>query len=174
MESAIQLQAWRDLYVMLGSSSAALIGLLFVATSLRLNEIANDPVYRVRAHRNSAYLIITLTEAILILTPQPTVILGAGITAINLFGLGLAFSNAYRFLYKTRDDSKRGGMTLYRSITFNTGFMLGIAGGVCLIKQSNWGMYLVTASYATFLVSVTLNAWSIMLGVGRGVQGGES
>src|SRR5262249_9922252 len=42
-------EAWHELYVMLGTSSAALIGLLFVATSLHLREIANQDIYRLRA-----------------------------------------------------------------------------------------------------------------------------
>ena len=46
MESAYQPELWRDLYVMLGTSSAALIGLLFVVTSLHLNEVMNKPVFR--------------------------------------------------------------------------------------------------------------------------------
>jgi len=33
-EGAALVDAWHDLYVMLGTSSAALIGLLFVATSI--------------------------------------------------------------------------------------------------------------------------------------------
>ena len=38
METVHQLEGWRDLYVMLGTSAAALIGLLFVATSLHLTK----------------------------------------------------------------------------------------------------------------------------------------
>jgi hypothetical protein len=35
--------AWRDLYVMLGTSSAALIGLLFIATPMHLGEVPISP-----------------------------------------------------------------------------------------------------------------------------------
>ena len=35
--------AWHDLYVMLGSSTAALIGLLFVAVSIHLGEALHPP-----------------------------------------------------------------------------------------------------------------------------------
>ena len=42
-------ESWRDLYLMLGTSSAALVGLLFVATSLHLAEIANEDIYRLRS-----------------------------------------------------------------------------------------------------------------------------
>ena len=44
-----QVEMWRDLYVMIGTSSAALIGLLYIVTSLHLNEIVNNVVYRTRA-----------------------------------------------------------------------------------------------------------------------------
>ena len=45
MESAEPIQVWHDLYVMLGTSSAALLGLIFVATSLHLDEIVNNPAF---------------------------------------------------------------------------------------------------------------------------------
>ena len=46
MEGFHELEAWRDLYVMLGTSAAALIGLLFVATSLHLTEITAPAAQR--------------------------------------------------------------------------------------------------------------------------------
>jgi hypothetical protein len=60
-------ELWRDAYVMLGTAAAALIGLLFVVTSLHLDEIANNPVYRIRARNNRFYLLTLLVEATLIL-----------------------------------------------------------------------------------------------------------
>ena len=72
MEHSYQMEQWHDLYVMLGTSSAALIGLLFVATSLRLDGIVSNRVYRIRALYNSIYLIMTLVHAALVLTPQPS------------------------------------------------------------------------------------------------------
>jgi|SRR5665213_4133176 len=166
MDPASHLKSWHDLYVMLGTSSAALLGLLYVVTSLHLDEIVNNPVYRNRARSNSLYLIITLVEATFILAPQPTVVLGPELAVINLFGLTVNARNTYRIL-KNRDASKLGGMTLYRAFSFMFGFLLGVAGGACLFAGINWGMYLVTASYIILLVGVALNAWAIMLGVGE-------
>jgi hypothetical protein len=173
MENIHQLESWRDLYVMLGTSAAALIGLLYVVTSLHLKEIVNNAVYRARARSNSLYLLIMLVEAALILTPQPILLLGIELAAVNLFGLWLNGRNIYRLLYDP-EISKRGGMKLYRALTFTFGFLLGIAGGVCLIKGLVWGSYLVTASYLTLLVFVALNAWAIMLGVGQAEEKGKA
>ena len=167
METAYQPELWRDLYVMLGTSSAALIGLLFVVTSLHLDEIIKNSGYRVRARSNSIFLVITLVEAALILTPQPMAHLGLELTAINVFGWSFPVRNSYRYYYKERELGKRGGMTISRAAVFHAGFLLGIAGGLCLIARSHWGMYLVTASYVTLLASVSMNAWSIMLGAGQ-------
>ena len=41
-ESVDLIDAWHDLYVMLGTSSAALIGLLFIATSIHLGEVVEQ------------------------------------------------------------------------------------------------------------------------------------
>jgi hypothetical protein len=89
MENAHQLEQWRDLYVMLGTSSAALIGLLFVVMSLHLDGIMKNPVFYNRAHNITHHLLTTLVEAALILTPQPMTVLGAELVALNLFGLRL-------------------------------------------------------------------------------------
>jgi hypothetical protein len=166
METVFQPELWRDLYVMLGTSSAALIGLLFVVTSLHLDEIIENPVYRMRARSNSIFLIVTLVEAALVLTPQPMEMLGLELVVLNLFGWSFPIRNSYRYYYKHRALGRRGGMSPSRAAVFHAGFLLGIAGGVCLIT-SKWGMYLVTASYVTLLASVSMNAWSIMLGVGQ-------
>ena len=68
-------EVWHDLYVMLGTSSAALLGLLFVAASLHLDEITKNFSYRARGLNNSYMLIFTLVEATIILTPQPVALL---------------------------------------------------------------------------------------------------
>ena len=167
MENAYQLGVWQSLYVMLGTSSAALIGLLFVVTSLHLDEIMNNPVFRNRAHNITLHLLTTLVEAALILAPQPMAVLGIELVAINLFGLRLPLGFTYRAFYKDKKMGKSGGFSIYRAITYVANYLLGIAGGAALIEHANWGLYLVTAAYVTFLVSGILNAWTIMLGVGQ-------
>jgi hypothetical protein len=167
METTYRPELWRDLYVMLGTSSAALLGLLFVVTSLHLDEIIENPVYRMRARSNSIFLVVTLVEAALVLTPQPVAQLGLELTVLNVFGWSFPIRNSYRYFFVHRELSKRGGMTIFRAAIFHGDFLLGIAGGACLIGGSNWGMPLITASYVALLASISMNAWSIMLGVGQ-------
>jgi len=167
MENAHQLEQWRDLYVMLGTSSAALIGLLFVVMSLHLEGIMKNPVFYNRAHNITHHLLTTLVEAALILTPQPMTVLGAELVALNLFGLRLPLRFFHESFYKNKALGKRGSYSLYRGFINIGAYLLGIAGGASFIALSNWGLYLVTVSYVAFLVSGVLNAWTIMFGIGQ-------
>jgi hypothetical protein len=164
-ESMDLIHAWHDLYVMLGTSSAALIGLLFIATSIHLGEVVSNPGFRVRSYNQTLYLLTLLVEATLILVPQPVSFLGAELMALNLVGLWISLSTSYTFIYKHRDDRHRGGMKMSRAIPLSVSYLFGIAGGIALIQDSRWGMYIVTVSYTTLLVTVVLGAWSTMLGI---------
>ena len=61
----------------------------------------------------------------------------------------------------------RGGFSFYRGLFFTSGYLFGIAGTVALISRAEWGMYLVTISYANALIAGIWNAWMMMLGIGQ-------
>ena len=166
MEYPYQPELWRDMFVMLGSSSAALIGLLFIAASLHVKEVVNNPVFYRRAFNNTCYLLIIFVEALLILIPQPMHILGAELVAINFVGLWLPLRFVYIF-FENEEGFRRGGGSFHLAIIFSVSFLLGITGGATLIGHLNWGMYLVAASCVILLVRVVLAAWSILEGVGQ-------
>jgi hypothetical protein len=75
MEHLGKVGSWGELYVMLGTSSAALIGLLFVATSLHLKELVDKQVLRTRSRNLTLHLTAMLVQAAAILTPQPLLFL---------------------------------------------------------------------------------------------------
>ena len=52
-----------------------------------------------------------------------------------------------------------------RAIPLSVSYLFGIAGGIALIQDSRWGMYIVTVSYTTLIVTVVLGAWSTILGI---------
>jgi hypothetical protein len=162
-----KLGSWDELYVMLGSSSAALIGLLFVATSLHLDEIVNNVSYRTRARNNSYTLIFTLVEAAIILTPQPIAVVSVALVLTNLAMLWFPIKNVYLYTFKNRALGIRGGWTVWRSAIYFLAFVLGITGGALVLSRPDAGLFLVTTGYVIVLVNVVLNSWSIMIGVGQ-------
>lgn len=56
MESTEITHMWRELYVMLGTSSAALIGLFFIATSLHIGEVVSNPVFFAFGHTMERFI----------------------------------------------------------------------------------------------------------------------
>lgn len=157
---------WRNVFIMLGSSSAGLIGLLFIASSLHIKEIVGNPVFHRRAFNNTCYLLIIFIEALLILVPQPVQVLGAELIAINLVGLSLPLRFIYLF-FQNENVFRRGGGSLFLGVVFSASFLLGAAGGVVLFAQLGWGICLVAASCGVLLIKVVLAAWSILAGVGH-------
>jgi hypothetical protein len=166
METAYQPELWRDMFVVLGSSAAALIGLLFIATSLHLGEIVNTPIARRRAFNNTCFLLVILIQALLFLMPQPRATLGVELIFVNLLGLWLPL-NVVRSFLKERDRYRDAGGRIYRPTIFMTNSSVGMVGGASLIEHSNSGVYLVTASCIVSLVLVVFGAWSIMVGIGQ-------
>ena len=166
MENAYQPELWRDMFVVLGSSAAALIGLLFIATSLHINEIVSNPILHRRAFNNTCYLLIILVEALLFLIPQPMPFLGAELICANLFGLRLLLSFISN-LFRDKKGYRHAGGAIHRGIIFVVSFLVGITGGATLIGHINWGIYLVAASAIALIVMVVFGAWSIMLGIGQ-------
>src|SRR5262245_35320619 len=115
MENAGPLRVWHDLYVMLGTSSAALIGLIFVATSLHFGDVVHNRAFRIRAYHATLYLLTLLVEAVLILVPQPVPVLGAQLCALNLFGIWIPLSTARRYYLRDKAASHRGGLAISRT-----------------------------------------------------------
>jgi hypothetical protein len=157
---------WRELYVMLGSSSAALIGLLFVATSLHLAEILNEEVFRLRAEYTTLILVCTLLDATAILVPQPMQVLGVALLVVNLWGLSFPITLLLRAL-KIPGSRGRGGFSVHRAEFFIAGYCLGIVGAGAVAAGKEWGMYGVTISYASLLIASIWNGWMIMQGIGQ-------
>lgn len=157
---------WHELYLMLGGSTAALIGLLFVAASLHLAEIANEDIYRLRSQYTTLILLSTLLEATAILTPQSLPFLGVELLAINLWGL--SFPLALLSKAVKIPGARRGGFSVRRAAIFIAGYLIGIFGAGIVISGSEWGMYAVTASYSVLLIVSIWNGWMIMQGIGQG------
>jgi len=113
------------------------------------------------------HLIATLIQAAAILTPQPTVVLGAELLVINLCAMWLPLSFAYKAFYSDRTTRKQGGYSDFLGFSYFASYLLGIIGAVSIINLMNWGMYLVTVAYVVLLVTSIVNAWMMMVGVGQ-------
>lgn len=171
MDHFIRWGSWAELYAMLGTSSAALIGLLFVAASLHLEEIVKDPIYKIRVQNSTLILVATLVQAAVVLTPQPIELLGIELIIVNVCSLWIAVDVVFK-ARKINGSKRRGGFSIYRAVFSVTIGVVGLAGSAALIASAEWGLYLVSANYVAFLIASIWNAWNIMLGIGQSERKG--
>jgi hypothetical protein len=156
MEAAYQPKLWHELYVMLGGAVAALLGLLFVATSLHVREIVNRPQLIARAFNNTFALVIMLMVTAVCLIPQPRIALGIEVVALNVFFVFAAPLHVLpRFL--------KLGLSIHRVVIALLSVLVGACGGLSLVLQVGGGMYLVTVSVLLIVVQCIFNAWSLMV-----------
>jgi hypothetical protein len=158
MNQAYHAEAWREFYVMLGGSLAALTGLLFVATSLHIREIAKVPHWRIRAFSNTFALIGLLIQSALILVPQPITWLGIELIAFNFFLLN--FIVVRLDLVWRKANAK---LPPLRIIGGAMAWMLLSLSGASLIAGVGGGLYLNTAGCLVLIWICLWNAWSLLI-----------
>ena len=176
-------ELWRDLFVMIGTSAGALVGLLFIVVSLHFDKINELSDYNMRAtidgaRFNTIHLLTVLIEAAAVLTPQPLAFLGAELIALNLLGPRLPFTIIYKFFDKHVTISARGGFPALLVATIIAAYLMGAAGGAILFAGHGGGLYLVVLSCLTKIVRSVMTAWMLMFGVRHGIpspprSGGE-
>lgn len=159
--------SWNELYLMLGSSSAALIGLLFVATSLHLAEISNEDIYRLRPEYTMLSLLSTLLQGAAVLIPQTITFLGVELLAVNLWGLSFPVPLLSKAI-KIPESRGRGDFSVRRAGFFAAAYLVGTVGAGAVATGREWGMYVVSMSYTIVLTISIWNGWMIMQGIGRG------
>ncbi len=170
MESAYKPELWHDLFIMIGSSAGALVGLLFIVMSLHLDKISERTDYNMRAtihgaRSNTVHLLTVLVEAAVVLTPQPLSFVGAELIGINVLGLRLPLAFIYKYFSKHITISNRGGFPMGLILAIIAAYLLGLAGGVALFRRLDWGLYLVAASCLSKIVRSVLTAWTLMFGM---------
>jgi hypothetical protein len=128
MEHFEKLGSWGELYVMRGTSSAALIGLLFVSASLHLREIVSDDIYKIRAQDTTLLLVATLVQAAFILTPQPIHILGIALDSDQSSSQGRQDQKAEqaRWLFRLSRDVFHFGLFSRHRRVHRSGFPRGL------------------------------------------------
>lgn len=170
MDLVARPELWRDLFVMIGTSAGALVGLLFVVISLHLDRILERTDVNMRmtvegARNNTYHLLTVLIEAAVVLAPQPLVLAGAELIAINLFGLRLPLTIVRRYVRQPVTISERGGFPTRLIATIIAAYLLGAGGGLALLLSRDWGLYLVAVSCMTKIVRTVLTAWMLMFGM---------
>ncbi|TMC29192.1 MAG: hypothetical protein E6J32_07940 [Chloroflexi bacterium] len=157
--------AWHDYFIVVGGGAAALTGLVFVAMSLHLDQIALNV-----AHRHRARTVLTGLTAVFI---RCALVLMAGqsaqAVAIELIGVLLGVE---AILYLSIRQALRSSeipdpALLWRTIGSFACLLLEQAGAVVLFTGDARGLYAVGVGMMASFVFMVSGAWLLIVGVRR-------
>lgn len=152
---------WGDFAVVIGASTASLLGLLFVAVSFRGETIAGSAELRNRSAQTLSLLLTGLLVAALLVVPdQRKWVLGAEYLALAALVTGVS-------VVLDRRAGVPSGSALGRRLesinpTFVTCSLLFAAAVILLLGQED-GLYLLVPALFAVLAGGVVNAWLILV-----------
>ena len=157
--------AWHDYFLMVGGGAAALTGLVFVAMSLHLDQIALNP-----AHRHRARTVLTGLTAVFI---RCALVLMAGQNGqavaveliVVLIGVEIVL---YRSISQALQATDRTDPALlWRTIGSFACLVTEQAGALALFFGNAGGLYVVGIGMMSSFVFMVTGAWLLIIGVRR-------
>jgi hypothetical protein len=157
-----QLAGWHDYFIVVGGGAAALTGLVFVAMTLHLDEIVDDPVHRHRARTILTGLTAVFIRCALALMGGQN---GQAI-AIELIGVLLVVEFV---LYRSIRQAMLSGdqAVLLRGLGSFACLVLEQIGALILFAGNVWGLYIVGVSMMSSFIFMVTGAWLLLVGVGK-------
>ena len=158
---------WSDFTVVSGGAAAALMGLLFVAVTLRIDAISRAPDLRSRAAQTLTLFSVALVAALLLAVPsQPRQVFGAELIALAVLGgVAMIALNKRAKRVPHQDPIARVLDRVGPNIT--TIVLIGAA-GVCTALNETWGIYLVVPAALAALIGGVLSAWVFLTSIAGG------
>ena len=147
--------------MVMGAATAALLGLLFVAVSIRVETIAKSAELRNRSAQTMTLLLTGLLVAALLAIPgQRKWALGAEYLVLAVVVIGVA-------LMLDRRAGGQTGSAIGRRLdainpTFVTCLLLVVAAAVLILGHKD-GIYVLVPALVAVLVGGVLNAWLILV-----------
>jgi hypothetical protein len=156
---------WHDFYIMIGTASATLMGLLFVSLSINVGVITqkknND--LRILAAQTFTNFLCVLLFAVVFLIPQqgPK---GLGLPLLGMDGVGL-FITMRRILFAFQTHIQlwgRRNLAIRFAIPVVCFITLAII-GISVLMGETGGLYWLVPVMILLIIDASINAWDLLL-----------
>jgi hypothetical protein len=156
-------EQWHDFFVMVGGGAAALAGLVFVAMSINLTIIAQDPT-----HKNRAVATLTGFSAVFMVCAF-ALIGNQNYQSIGVEWLVVSLVPTITYIRVYIKARKRGkstvGLSIVRFIEGTTCYIAQIIGCVLLISGHVAGLYVASVAMVLSFAFFISGAWLLIIGV---------
>jgi type IV secretory pathway VirB2 component (pilin) len=156
------MEAWTNFLVITGGASAALVGLLFVAVSIRADAISKSKGLRSRLAQVLTLFLGLLASCILVSLPNPARwVLGVELAvAALLIGTALAILDHRAERGSDRLQLERILDRLSPNVT--TAVLIGLS-GIALIFGFDWGLYFLALAALVGFIGGAIGAWLVLV-----------
>jgi hypothetical protein len=154
---------WTNFFTLVGSGSAALAGLVFVAITINLRGVAEDATHRYRAINmltgfSSAFIISSLA-----LMGQQT-LQAVGIEWLIVAGAATVInSNGYIQAFRRRGSS-RYALSPFRIVGGTVCYLAQIVGSVMLLLGAEPGIYVAAVGLVANFALLISGSWLLIVG----------
>jgi len=165
---------WHDFYMLLGTASAALVALLFVAVSIGANFLMPGRSVATRTFMSPVvfhFSTLLLISLVMLVPSHTAVSLAIGIVLVAVAGLGYTTLVLVGLAHASVSDiADRFGYGILPSAAYLA--MLAAAG--LLISPAAWGDDVLAAAVVLLFAVNIRNAWDLMLAFARQVASKSS
>ena len=165
----VTLASWHDFYVTMGTASASLIGLLFVALSLNLDSIIGDARTDLRAYAEQAFNSFSsvLLIAVFFLIPEQDPGFLGGLYVLLGVLAGYRILRRAPAVWRGRSRDPLGEAVFWRFV-LPTAALLGLVGsGMGLVLGRPDALYWLVAVIIGLLMSAARSSWDLLVKVGE-------
>jgi hypothetical protein len=154
---------WHDFFVMLGGGAAALTGLVFVAMTLNVETIVQDPAHRYRAIGTLAgFVAVFVICALALMGGQNHQAVGAEWLVASTLAAGIYWNG---YIQAVRMGGSRAGIRLGRMAVGTTCYLVEVVGTILLICGIPAGLYIASVALVCYAAFMITGAWLLIVGV---------
>ncbi len=154
---------WTDFFVLVGSGSAALTGLVFVAITINLRRVGEDATQRYRAiNMLTGFTSAFLISALALMGRQSIQVLGIEWLVVSVFATAIN-TNGYMQAFRLRGSS-RYALSLVRIVGGSACYLGQIVGSSMLIAGAASGIYVAAVALIANFIILISGSWLLIVG----------
>jgi hypothetical protein len=153
---------WSNFFILVGTGSATLAGLVFVALTINLKGVAKDATHRFRAiNMLSGFTSVFVISSLALMGHQPYLALGIEWLVVSLFATAI---NTNGYVQAYRLHSSRYALGLFRILGGSVCHLGQIVGSLLLIFGVAAGIYVGAVALVVNFFFLVSGAWLLILG----------
>lgn len=155
-------EQWNNFFILVGTGSATLAGLVFVAMTINLKGIAKDATHRYRAiNMLSGFTSVFIVSSLALMGQQTYHTLGIEWLVVSLFA---AVVNTNGYIQAFRQQGSLYALSPFRMVGGSACYLGQIIGSFMLSSGSRTGIYVSAIALIVNFYFLVSGSWLLILG----------